>query len=276
MGRENWPEGSWSHSQWALLRRCPRAHKLKYVHQIVRSGPASDALTIGSGAHRTLELVGAAAIANGSTDDETWTEALKSARAELDGHPAIEVTRLIHAYRTRWGDANAGYDPQYSVVGVESVLRAKTLHASLGGFAAIVDAELAHDATGRITLVEHKTAGRGFSGVVSDYIAELKSRPQYAAIAYCGRDVYGYVPTVMHNLIVKTKVPTMYRVELEFTDDELDLWEAEQEELEAMAPLSCANRDNCAPAFGFKCDYFEHCHGTSADREKLYQLRTKP
>ena len=269
---KDWPEGAWSTSQKSLLHRCPKAHKLRYQHGLVAKGEPSDALLIGTGFHRVRELVCLEILRGGETTDDVWQQAIETARAECSSGPAsLEITRLVRAYMRRYGLENAGYGDGYSVEAAEKVLLGGDLHKAHGGFGAVADAVLFND---RIWLVETKTAGRTPPGTIDELAAERRTWDQCLSLAYCGWKTYGDVPGVLYDIVVKNKTPVFLRVPVLVTEAELLKWEAEQIEGEQMFGLSCANRDACAPPVGFRCDYFEFCHGTDADREQLYTLRT--
>lgn len=270
---KDWPEGAWSTSQKSLLHRCPKAHKLRYQHGLVTRSAPSDALLIGTGFHRARELVTLEVLRGGETTEECWQQAIETARAECSSGPAsLEITRLVRAYMQRYGLENAGYG-SLVVEGAEKVLLGGNLHAAYGGFGAIADAVLVDDAGVR-WLAETKTAGRTPSGTIDELAAERRTWDQCLSLAYCGWKTYGDAPGVLYDIVVKNKTPVFLRVPVLVTEAELLKWEAEQIEGEQMFGLSCANRDACAPPVGFRCDYFEFCHGTDEDREQLYTLRT--
>lgn len=283
MSRKDWPEGAWSTSQKSLLRRCPKAHKLRYQHGLVPRAVASDALLIGTGFHRVRELVTLEALRGGETTDSVWQHAIETARAECPSGPAsLEITRLARAYMQKYGTANAGYGENFIVEGSEKVLLGGGLHREHGGFAAIADAVL-FDASSecavkfgymRRWLVETKTAGRTPPGTVDELAAERRTWDQCLSLAYCGWKTYGEIPGVLYDIVVKNKTVAFLRVPVLVTEAELLTWEAEQVESEQLFGLSCANRDACAPPVGFGCDYFKFCHGTDEDREQHYTLRT--
>lgn len=275
MSRKDWPEGAWSTSQKSLLRRCPKAHKLRYQHGLVAKGYANDALLIGTGFHRVRELVCLEVLRGGETTDDVWQAAIETARAECPSGPvSLEITRLARAYMQRYGTDNAGYGENFIVEGSEKVLLGGGLHAAYGGFAAIADAVLlTADDEARRWLVETKTAGRTPAGTIDELAAERRTWDQCLTLAYCGWKTYGEIPGVLYDIVVKNKSPVFLRVPVLVTEAELLKWEAEQIEGEQLFGLSCANRDACAPPVGFRCDYFEFCHGTDEDREQLYTLR---
>lgn len=277
MSRKDWPEGAWSTSQKSLLRRCPKAHKLRHQHGLVPKAVVSEALLIGTGVHRVRELVTLEALRGEETTDSVWQQAIETARAECPSGPAsLEITRLARAYMQKYGTANAGYGDDFIVEGSEKVLLGDALHAAYGGFAAIADAVLFDTARApeQRWLVETKTAGRTPAGTIDEIAAERRTWDQCLALAYCGWKTYGEIPGVLYDIVIKNKVVAFLRVPILITEAELLKWEAEQIEGEQLFGLSCANRDACAPPVGFGCDYFKFCHGTDEDREQLYTLRT--
>ena len=270
---KDWPEGAWSTSQKSLLRRCPKAHKLRYQHGLVTREMPSDALLIGTGFHRVRELVCLESLRGGETTDDVWQQAIETARAECASGPAsIEITRLARAYMQKYGLENAGYGEDFIVEGSERVLLGGDLHRAHGGFAAIADAVL-RDACAMPWLVETKTAGRTPPGTIVELAEERRTWDQCLSLAYCGWKTYGEIPGVLYDIVVKNKTPVFIRVPVVLSEAELLKWEAEQIEGEQMFGLSCVNRDACAPPVGFGCDYFKFCHGTDEDREQLYTLR---
>jgi len=271
MGRKEWPRGAWSHSRFEVLRRCPRAHKIKYVERIVPLGLPPFNLEVGVGFHRVLEAVGNAVMLGEDSSPERWDAAVLEARGKCsDGKAALEVTRLGNSYQQRWGCANAGYPKDCKLIGVEKTLFGGTLHAAMGGYAAIADG-LCEGSKG-LEVYEHKTAARMPSGSYEEVVRKLKVGSQACSLAYCAWKTLGEIPCVVRNIITKTKVPDVARFTLKFTEDELLKWEQDQVELEQLVGLTCANRDACAPVVGFECDYLAYCHGTEADKE-LYGPR---
>ena len=270
---DRFPKTALSHSQLAELRRCPKAHKLKYRQGLMRKGPPGKALEIGTLFHRVLETVGEQA-RWGETAVSDWDAALRNANHGVsDPSAMIEATRLIGAYRLHYGSGNAGYGDS-EILAVEEVLETPDLHRDAGGFAAIADA-VVREYDGTLAIYEHKTAGR-CPDDDEETRRELKTGSQAGALAYCARAVYKELPVVIRNVAAKTRVVGLQRVRLVFTDAELDRWAQEQEELvEQMLPLSCANRDACSPPLGFKCNYFEFCHGTDDERADLYEARKR-
>lgn len=275
MSRAGWPDGAWSHSQFATLRRCPKAHKLRYKRRLqLVGGEKSDALLIGSGFHRGRELVTLEALRGAETDRAVWDSAVAVASAECPSGPAaVEVVRLLRAYQLKYGCDNAGYGHEYEVAGAEQVFTAGDLHASIGGFASIADAHLIRNIDGRHVLVEAKTAGRSPSGTIEHMAAERRTWSQTLSLAYCGWQELGEIPLILYDIVVKNTKPVFFRVPVEVTEADLLRWRAEQEELEQLVPLSCANRDACAPPVGFRCEFFDYCHGSDEDRNAKYEIR---
>lgn len=274
MSRKNWPAGAWSHTQFAELRRCPRAHKLKYRDKLSLIGVTPKALEVGSGFHTVLEIVGERRLRDGVVHVNDWDQALMAARARLqDPSAGIEITRLVGAYRLKYGHENAGYPSDHILQGVEETLLGGELHKDIGGFAAIADG-VTHDASGELYIWEHKTAARLPSyDTKEELIEELKVGSQAMSLAYCGWKRYSRIPKVVRNITTKTRVVDFLRVELSFSQDELLKWEEEQRSLEQLVPLDCANRDACAPPTGFKCQFFKWCHGSEEDKSTYYIKR---
>jgi hypothetical protein len=273
VSRKSWPEGAWSPSQFETLRRCPRAHKLRYREKLALIEPPAPAREIGIMFHRVLESVGNAALRGEPTDKELWGLATVAARDKC-ALPAsgLEGTRLVAAYRQRYGDDNAGYG-DYKVRAVETTLFGGELHADLGGFASIGDA-VVEDADGPI-IFEHKTAGRMMSGEDADVIAQLKVGSQACALTYCYYETFGEIPRFVRNVVTKTRTPDLKRYMLTFNKGDLDRWAEEQRALEVLAPMDFCNRDACAPVVGFRCDFFDYCHGTDEQRATLFGPRPK-
>lgn len=267
---KKWPKGAWSHSQWETLRRCPKAHKLKHREKLYRVGFKPLALEIGTCFHDALETLGEMAIW-GPTNFQDWDDAVKAARQRCkDPGAGLEATRLIAEYRRFYGYENAGYG-DHEVEAVEEVLLCGDLHKDIGGMAAIADAVTLFQKDRFIW--EHKTAGKKSSGTVEEICQSLKVGSQACVLAYAGREKWGTIPTIIRNVTIKTKNVAFERFALTFTDDDLDRWAEDQRELEEMVGLSCANRDACAPTMGYRCGYFEYCHGTDEERELLYRQK---
>lgn len=273
--RGGWPEGAWSHSQFATLRRCPKAHKLRYKHRLqLVGGEKSPALMIGTGFHRGRELVTLNAVRGLETGSAAWDLAVNVASAECEHGPsAVEIVRLLRAYQLRYGNDNAGYGHEYEAVGAEKVLLGTGLHDDIGGLACIADAHLIRNIDGRHVLVEIKTAGRTPTGSTDQMATERRTWSQTLTLAYCGWKTLGEIPLILYDVAVKTTRPGFVRIPVEVTEADLAAWEAEQRELEQLIPLSCANRDSCAPPVGFRCEFFDYCHGTDEDRSTKYESR---
>lgn len=265
---DNWPKGAWSHSKWAELRRCPKAHDLKYNKRLYRIGKKPDALLIGEIFHRGVELVTIDALAGIDTTWEHWEAAMRMARKEhpKDVKVGLEATRLLAAYAKHYGPENAGYEPEYTITGTEEVLTGGDLHVEHGGYAAIADAIL-EDIHGPI-IVETKTAARMPSGTETELKRAIAMQDQVLGLAYCGYKRFGSIPRVMRNIVTKTNQVGFLRLLVDISDEALEKWERDQLESEQLIGLTCANRDACAPPMGFICNYFEHCHGTSTGMDQ--------
>jgi len=85
---------------------------------------------------------------------------------------------------------------------------------------------------------------------------------------------------ILINAIVKTKIPKFERVTLRFDSSRIDAWANEHRimapALLTLANEGCANYDSCAPEIGYRCQFFEYCHGVKEDRELLYLKEEKP
>lgn len=263
-----WPRGAMSHSQWAELRRCPKAHHLKYGERLYRVGTKPQPLVIGDCFHRGLELVGLEAAAGRQTPSHVWDDAARLARAECESQTAgLEATRLLAAYAKHYGYENAGYGVDVDVLGVEDVLTGGDLHEAHGGYAAIADAVI-EDAFG-LWIVETKTAARMPSGTEEELQRAIAMQDQVIGLAYCGAKRWpDRRPGILRNVVTKTNSVGFLRVPVRISDEALENWERDQLDAERLIGLTCANRDACAPVMGFPCQYFEHCHGTSLGLDK--------
>jgi hypothetical protein len=260
---DNWPKGAWSHSRWAELRRCPKAHDLRYNQRLYRIGQRPEALEIGSCFHRACELIGLDVLAGHDTHDTAlWDEAIRIARSECKSPGAgLQATRLWGAYQKRWGHANAGYG-NATLLAVETVLTGGDLHSAVGGYAAIADAAI-EDERG-IWIVETKTAARKPSGSDEEIERDIAMQDQVLGLTYCARLKWGdRVQGVLRNIVVKTSLVSFMRPFVEISNEAIDNWLRDQREAEQMVGLTCANRDACAPPMGFRCDYFDYCHASS-------------
>lgn len=257
----NWPVGAWSHSRWRTLRRCPRAHHLKYVERLYPIGLPNSALEIGSAFHHGLEVVGRAAALGKETTVGLWETASKLARARChDPASGLEATRLLASYRQHYGANNAGFDGDYDVIAVEEVLPAPKLFESLGGFAAIADVVLRERDGGGLVVGEYKTAARSPGGSTEELARKWAVEDQVLSLAYCAQVHFGELPKVLRRMTTKAKLVNHINVPITLTPGAVDEWAENAKELELMAGLKCANYDSCAPANSYVCDYFDHCH----------------
>jgi hypothetical protein len=235
-------------------------------------GTSGGPRAIGKYVHDVLECVGSAWLREEFCSDAVYEQAAAEASAQCEDPLAlVEGARLIAAYRLRYGDEVAGW-MGYELTGVERVLPAANLHTKLGGFASIADVVVRDDAG--VWVCERKTAGRMPSGTEDLIVRGLRTWPQLLALGYCARDAYGdEYAGIVYDLITKTKQVGFLRLRIPRQDAELDAWAANQQSLEQLVGLDCQNLDACDPTVGFRCDYFDYCHGTEQDRETLYQIR---
>lgn len=272
-----WVEGWLSHSRMKELRRCTRAHHIKYDLKLEPKTPPSLPMQIGDYVHKVLEFVGGALICGDANTAELWQCGAVFASGEhsvdpLDPKAVAEGARLVTAYRQRYGDERAGWG-NYELVSVEEVLPASTLHDSVGGYGAIADVVL-KDEHGRRIIAERKTAGTRPRKSEQEILRGLRTWSQLRSLAYCGRDQWGETPGIIYDLITKTKQVDFYRSPvIWFTDEELAEWEETERGLEQLLPLNIPNFDQCDLPWG-KCEYTDWCFDPLG-REILYQVRKK-
>lgn len=277
--RSNWPVGAWSYTQSSELARCNRAHTLRYVRGVSLLANKPLPLSVGDYGHKVLEYVGRECLRGSPADDHAYEEGARQAQMSIDDLDAIiEGTRLIGAYRMRYGDELAGWDG-WDLVDVERTFRAKDLHASIGGYAQIADVVLRDPGDGKLCIAERKFLARRPNGIDKDperVIRGLRTRPQLLGLAFCARDELGEVADIIYDVIVKTRVVGFERIRVPIDNELLDRWGEDQHKREKLIGLDIPNWDQCDPPYGFPCWAFDWCHGTTADRVILYQIKKRP
>lgn len=259
-------------SRFGEYRRCQRAHALRWRDQIVplRLGPPSSADYFGLGIliHAAtayvweglklgeerdwLDVMVAATQREGSVRRDTWEEA----------------QRLLSAYYAFHGLPD--WDLEHvKILDVEREL-CETAAWQLP-YTARLDLVISVD--GILHVVDTKSRAKDLPSDRVSYARKLRTRPQFIGQAWLAKRFYGldYVPPVIVNAIVKTKIPKFARLAVPLQQQDLDCWE-EQQGKDALAGLSgdAMNYSSCAPEMGSPCAYLEYCHGSDEQRTRLF------
>lgn len=298
------PTGTeWGSSRWGELRRCARAHHLRYHLKVIPAPrPAVDDDEWGTDERSYFDVGGACHAVMAYVHEGTrlaipflpWTDVLEAAAdaKAFDQGAIYEAERLMGAYWARYGLDNAGWDPSFTIEAVEEFHEIQ-----VGGrpYTTRIDARLRHQDSGRVFIVDHKTRSQnppGCSPKAPDefkrarYERGLKTRPQF-----CGSTVAAQrtlqleePPVFIVNTIVKTKLPAFHRFTFEIPTGILEFWEGAQRttaqcyigpdddpEFDAVSNwIAPADMSQCAPEIGSRCTYFEYCHGTEESRARHF------
>lgn len=278
----------WGSSRWAEYRRCQRAHRLRYVDGISKrrlpivdpdllleekdgSDPSKpDGRRVGSLIHAAFQWL-AEGILQGKARD--WRHPL--AVAASDDWPLVDIfeaERVLVAYFKFWGnEGNLGFSEGFTILKAEAAFE-----ISIGGLPLTGRADLLlADPNGRIVIVDHKSMARARSG---DPDRLLRTSDQFLALARLVQVTYElpYIPEIIVNDLIKTKVPKFERQLVAITPNDLKQWVANQDETARTGMTgSLRNYNACAPTTpGSRvCDLFNYCHGSDEQREKGYEKK---
>lgn len=255
-------------SRWAELRRCPRAHHLRYtlgIQRIHRIDDGVDYFALGTLIH--------GALAYWQRNALSWQDVIEHALDEAAGgsglREALDAHRLLEGYEAHWGSNPGGWPNGATVVAVEHAM-------GLPPYTARADSII--DLGGELIVVDHKTRARKLPDQGADldeYRRELATRPQFLGLSWLAQREWSLPdpPPVMVNAIVKTKIPQYGRVLVRFDQRQIDEWAANQDQAAERAmrnddPLP--NYESCAPEIGSRCWAFNWCHGSAEQRDREY------
>lgn len=276
----------WGSSRWATWRRCPRAHHLQYDIGLERLGSQAVHFGVGSLCHGILRYMQEGVIL-GESQPRNWLDVLEYASDKPDSIPEVldESARLMKWYFAHWGLENAGWPQEAKIIAVEQHLQTPE------GFAALphtgrVDTVL--EIAGTLVIVDTKTRGRSLpkDEDLEDYKRSLATRAQFLSLAAMMqmRDDLDEPPAVMVNAICKLKNPTFGRVLVQLRQIDIDRWKDDHRNaaFELAGDLAMGtnatwlrNLDSCAPEVGWRCKYFDWCHGTDESRELNFKVGGK-
>lgn len=173
--------------------RCHRAYKFSYV-DLMRPVATKDALAFGTAFHALLEQYwsGKEIVLEGDDTDYTfWT-----------------LKALMHGYIDKWQVSDSD---KYEHVAAEVGFEAPLMNPETGGvsktwvLAGKIDAIAREKATGKLVIVEHKTAGQDI-GPGSDYWRKIPIDGQVSGY-YVGAQANGYeVSNCLYDVIRKPTI----------------------------------------------------------------------
>lgn len=146
-------------------------------------------------------------------------------------------------------------------------------HGELGPLPYTARLDLVVEVEGIIHVVDTKTRAKGLPSNRAQYARRLRTRAQFIGQAWLAKRAYGlsYVPPVIVNAIVKTKIPGFARLLVPLEQRDLDTWaEAQREAAAAGLCGSAMNYSSCAPEIGSPCAYLDYCHGSDEQRVRLF------
>jgi hypothetical protein len=262
-------------SRFGEYRRCQRAHALKYRDGLItlRTGPSLDNDYFGLGImiHACLAYVWEGCKLGLLRD---WRDVLSARTADGKMQQALydETHRLVSAYFGHYGE-NDFSENGFSIVDVE---REFTDSDSFDlPYTARLD--LVVEVASRIFIVDTKTRATAFpKDGRAKYQRGLRTRAQFIGQAHLARRAYGldYTPHVIVNAIVKTKIPSFDRLNVELTDRDVETWCGAQREAAAAGLSGTAmNYSSCSPDMGSACSYLDYCHGSDETRARHFTTK---
>ncbi len=294
----------WGSSRFKEYYRCPRGHALHYRDGIsIRvsedlemdpEGPDTpDNLEVGSLCHAVLAYAGICVMRDEPAD---WWDLVLEAASTPDGDRAAfqrgsidEARRLMTHYWFKWGLDNAGYPAGSTVLAVEQLFESAPGALGPTPHTGRADA-IIRLASGEVVIVDHKTRRAAFPADRDRYIRGCSTNPQFTALSWFARHVRAsaslsascdalmldrYVPLWV-NGIIKTKTPKFDRLLVRFTDDGVQRWAAWHSlNASIMAENDTPNPAACAPEGQRRCWAFQWCHGTEAERARVYTTLEK-
>lgn len=262
-------------SRFGEYRRCQRAHALRYSEGLIqlRTGPSLDNDYFGLGImiHACLAYVWEGLKLGAPRD---WGCVLQARTADGKMQQALydETYRLVSAYFGHYGE-NDFNENGFKIVDVE---REFTDSDSFDlPYTARLDLVVA--VADRIFIVDTKTRATAFpKDARAKYQRGLRTRSQFIGQAHLARRAYGldYTPHVIVNAIVKTKIPSFDRLNVELTDRDVETWCGAQREAAAAGLEGTAmNYSSCSPDMGAPCSFLDYCHGSDETRARHFTTK---
>lgn len=279
----------WGSSRFGEYRRCQRAHALRYDKGLIqlRAGPSLDNDYFGLGImiHACLAYVWEGSklraeayeidpSAQSDPGPRDWRDPLSARTADGKMQQALydETHRLVSAYFGHYGENDFAANG-FKIVDVE---REFTDSDSFDlPYTARLDLVVA--VADRIFIVDTKTRATAFpKDARAKYQRGLRTRSQFIGQAHLARRAYGldYTPHVIVNAIVKTKIPSFDRLNVELTDRDIETWCGAQREAAAAGLSGTAmNYSSCSPDMGAPCSFLDYCHGSDETRARHFTTK---
>ena len=283
-------------SRLASFRSCQRLHEYKYLRGY-RPITEAGALGFGTLVHEGLEKI--------------WRAGCFYIPEEADPFDAARANAMLSGYMARWFENDIS---KYQVIGIEIPFECDLKNPMTGArsktwrLAGKLDGLVKEQATGRVWIVEHKTAGVDVS-VGSSYWAKLRMDTQ-VSVYYAGAQSLGYDPYgVIYDVLSKPKLrpyevsskraepesaaefekrcadaiaeaPDSYyqrgsivRLEEDMTEAMLDIWQTASQMRDSFRMGFAPRNPDACEKWGRVCDFFPVCCGeTSLSNQRLYRL----
>ena len=268
----------WGSSRASEWRRCPKAHWLKHHLRIVPTfweatddGKEPAYFSIGQLVHAGIHYMADGAM-QGEVRDPIDITTFAVQETDTDAGVCYEAERLLLSYTTHFGVANAGFDDRM-------VIKAAELHVEcVDRFAAPETRrlDLVVQAGSELMIVDHKTRKSKLPEDRDRFARGVAVSPAVVGQSWLAKLHYNldYLPMVMLNCIIKTKVPKFDRIVIKPTVEDLKKFLRVREHesrlmLDEREPIE--NLDACAPAIGSRCQWFNWCHGGDELREAQFK-----
>lgn len=279
----------WGSSRLTELQRCPQAHHLRYAEGIEPKRKAVY-FDIGSYVHACLRWVNEGTIAC-EPEPRDWRLVIAAAREKRDAmiaegtaepvpwdeiDPIDEAERLVGPYYASHGPR--GWPEGVRLLHVERPLRSDRLRAT-------ACADLIVDVGGEIVIPDTKTRKNSLPKGAdrADFEREQRTTEEFLRLSALLQEEWKLPepPAVWLDAIIKTKVPTVDRLLVRFTQRDIDEWRENAAKLVQHAELSARhglpvvrNYHECRPPIGAgRCWAFDWCHGSDETRERRYRRR---
>jgi hypothetical protein len=303
-------QSPWGSSRFNLWHRCRKAHDLRHVQGLVSLGDRPKYFGIGSLTHAGINFLQRGVLA-GEPEPRNWELVIEAAAAKLPGEICDEAWRLLSAYFAHYGTECAGWPEGSKILGAELYLsEGEEQCTNCGGYGRLLESQdvwvtcscggrgvspgafaLPYTAradtvlqlpSGEIVIPDTKTRRSAFPEERQQYAQGLATRPQFTGLSWLVQRHLKLEepPHIWVNAIVKTKIPKFDRLLVKMTPEGLAAWEHDHtdvaaamryEQLQQIEPL--ANRSECAPDMGSRCEYFDWCHGSDELRARKFTTR---
>jgi hypothetical protein len=277
-------------SKLTELQRCPTAHHLRYVVGIETKHKAGYFRT-GSFVHACARYINEGVIAGEPAGSREWESVIEAAREERAAKiaagleleptwdqkdPIDEAERLVGAYYGFHGIENGGWPAGVKLLHAEKPLASKLVRAT-------ACADLIVDVGGEIVIPDLKTRAKALPSDRKAFEREERCNEEFLRLSALLQEEMGLSepPPVWLDAIIKTKIPSVDRLLIRFTQADIDAWRENARALDEHAALSAKhhlpvvkNYHECRPAFGGgRCWAFDWCHGSEESRALHYRRR---